>query len=276
MAQKRRKTKKDPWQYGVIAIAVVVAAVCLLSLLLLETEEAPPPTEIPTIPTTEPPPTVPQSIFHLSDFAENEGFLSCIATDSMIGIDVSHHQGDIDWQKVKESGITFVMVRLGYRGIGDGILYTDRYAEENLTGAREAGLMVGAYFYSQATTAAEAREEAAYALKILGDFRLDLPLSLDWEIARRTENVDGDTATELTQAFCEMVRVAGYEPMIYFNSDQATNLLDMNRLTQYIWWLAMYTHKENFPCHFDVWQYTDSGRVPGISGKVDLNVWILS
>lgn len=260
----------------VIMIAAVALAVAGMALLILRFGEPEPAsqTEPPTQTTAPPTPTVPPSSLTAEDFVQEDGYLSCIAAETMLGIDVSHHQQVIDWQQVKAAGIQFVMIRLGYRGIESGLLKTDDYAQQNLSGAREAGLLVGAYFYSQATSAEEAREEAAYALEVLGDFQLDLPLSFDWEIESRTESVDIRTATDCAIAFCTAVEDAGYDPMIYFNSYQATQRLDLLQLTQYPWWLAMYDTDREFPCRFDLWQYTCTGSVPGIDGNVDINLLI--
>ena len=164
------------------------------------------------------------------------------------------------------------MVRLGNRGIADGQLYEDEFARQNLEGARAAGLKVGAYFYSQALTVAEAKEEAAKALEILDGFLLDMPLVFDWEQESRTENVDKRTLTDCTLAFCDAVAQAGYEPMVYFNSYQAQELLVLEELQHLPWWLAMYDITAEFPYKVDMWQYTCTGTIPGIEGNVDINL----
>lgn len=270
----RTKKKTNPWSV-IVAVGIVLAVFCGLAAVLLQEKEMPPePTTEPTQVQTQPA-TVPRSNLSPGDFVEVDGFLTCEGVDAVIGIDVSKYQGDVDWHQVKAAGVEFVMIRLGNRRYGDGSLHADPMAQINLAGAREAGLLVGAYFYSQATTPAEAEEEAAYALEILGDFSLDLPLSFDWEIEKRTENVDVKTATACAIAFCETVEAAGYDSMIYFNSNQATERLDLTRLTDYAWWLAMYSHDKEFPCRFDLWQYTQTGSVPGIEGNVDINIMLL-
>ena len=210
-----------------------------------------------------------------ADFFWEDGFLQCAAAEVVTGIDVSSHQQEIDWQRVKEAGVEFVFVRLGYRGYETGLLTEDAFALENLDGARAAGLSVGAYVFSQALDTAEAEEEAAFALGILAGRELDLPLVFDWEYVSqeaRTGGMDRQTLTECTLAFCRAVENAGYEPMVYFNGSQARDLLDLEELSGYRFWLAQYDHSLPFPCRADFWQYTDSGEVPGISGKVDLNL----
>ena len=271
MAKTKKKTK--PWP-GFIAACILMAVFGGLAAVLLKEKETPPePTTAPTQIQTQPA-TVPHSHLSPRDFVEVDGFLTCDGVNAVIGIDVSKYQGNVDWQQVKAAGVEFVMVRLGYRSYGDGTLHTDPMAQINLTGARDAGLLVGAYFYSQATTPTEAEEEAAYALEALQDFPLDLPLSFDWEIEKRTETVDVITATACAIAFCETVEAAGYDSMIYFNSNQATERLDLTRLTDYAWWLAMYSHDKEFPCRFDLWQYTQTGSLSGIEGNVDINIMI--
>lgn len=225
-----------------------------------------------TLPPTEP--TLPQSVYEAEDFTLDGEFLTCDGADTLLGIDVSRYQKDVNWKKVKAAGIDFVIVRLGYRGYETGLLNEDAYARKNLQGAREAGLLVGAYFFSQALTPEEAREEARFSMEILGDFQLDLPLTFDWEEQLRTENVDGETVTACALAFCDEVQQAGITPMIYFNPRQAAFVLDLHQLTDYPWWLAMYDVGREFPCRFDLWQYTCTGKVDGIKGNVDINILI--
>ena len=222
--------------------------------------------------TPTPTETIPPNRYTPEDFVLEDGFLSCLAGETVLGIDVSRYQGEIDWQQVKAAGVEFVMVRLGNRGISKGTLHEDPNAKQNLQGARAAGLKVGAYFYSQALNIQEAEEEAAFALEILDGFRLDMPLAFDWEQESRTMEVDARTLTDCTLAFCETVTEAGYRPMIYFNSFQAQELLHLRELKEIPWWLAMYDVTMEFPYRMDMWQYSCTGTVAGISGSVDLNL----
>lgn len=245
----------------------------LALLLLLAGCHAPEPT-VPTQ-TTEPPYTLPASPYTPADFVQEGNFLTCTAADVIVGIDVSSHQGKIDWQTVADAGIRYAFVRLGYRGYGSGALQTDVYAKINLEGAKAAGIAVGAYFFSQAIDVTEAEKEAAYALGILDGFELDLPLVYDWEYVSdtaRTANMDARTLTDCTVAFCEAVQAAGYDPMVYFNSSQITRLLYGEEIEQYPWWLAKYDPALDFPCKVDMWQYTNQGTVPGISTAVDIDL----
>lgn len=218
---------------------------------------------------------LPPSLYSPDDFQMEGEYLTCSAGQTILGIDVSSHQGEIDWQAVAEAGIGFAFVRLGYRGYDSGTLQEDTYARQNLQRAKAAGIPVGAYFFSQATSPEEAAEEAAYALEILGQMQLELPLVYDWEYisaSARTGSVDKKTLTDCTLAFCQAVEAAGHEAMIYANTDQVTRRLDMEKLEGYPLWLAKYDLQQDFPCKADLWQYTDEGKVPGISGKVDINL----
>ena len=246
----------------------------ILALLLLLAGCHAPETTVPTQ-TTEPPYTLPVSPYTPADFVQEGNFLTCTAADVIVGIDVSSHQGKIDWQTVADAGIRYAFVRLGYRGYGSGALQTDVYARINLEGAKAAGIAVGAYFFSQAIDVTEAEKEAAYALGILDGFELDLPLVYDWEYVSdtaRTANMDARTLTDCTVAFCEAVQAAGYDPMVYFNSSQITRLLYGEEIEQYPWWLAKYDPALDFPCKVDMWQYTNQGTVPGISTAVDIDL----
>ena len=213
------------------------------------------------------------------DFAVTDGFLTCLSGESLPGIDVSHHQGQVRWQEVAASGVRFAMVRVGYRSVDSGAISADKYATKNLDGATDAGLKVGVYFYSQAVSVEEAREEADFVISLLNGRPLDMPVVFDWEIygqEGRTSGVDGETLNECAIAFCEKIKAAGYAPMIYFNQDVANRLLDLAALQKrdYGLWLAMYKTEMDFPHRVDMWQYTETGSVSGIDGPVDLNVYL--
>ncbi len=220
-----------------------------------------------------------RNLYDRNDFQYNrQNYLVLQNLESYPGVDVSAHQGAIDWRRVRASGIEFALIRLGYRGYGSGKLVKDDYAEKNLEGAKAAGLKVGAYFFSQALNIREVDEEIDFMLEILGEHTLDMPIILDWEIpaedARTAGKMDARTLTDLQLHFCkEMVR-RGYKPMIYFNWHQSENLYNLSELEDYPFWLALYQDKMTYPWQVDMWQYSDKGRVPGISGNVDLNVYM--
>ncbi len=196
---------------------------------------------------------------------------------SVVGVDVSSYNGDIDWQRVKNSGVDFAMIRVGGRGYGDsGALYPDEKAAEYLNGAKEAGIKVGAYFFSQATTAAEAEEEAEYSKEVIGNIALDYPLGYDWEIIpdddARTDNVSAEQATECAAAFCEKAKQLGYTPAIYSTSRELYFKYDLKKLSNYDIWYSEYADLPSFYYRFSMWQYSKDGVVDGIDGTVDLNL----
>ncbi len=192
------------------------------------------------------------------------------------GIDVSSFQGVIDWQRVRDDGIEFVIIRLGYRGYGTGRIMLDDYFEANIQGALDAGLDVGVYFFSQAVSEEEAVEEAQFVLEHIRNYRLTYPIIYDAEeIPSDTARTDGLTVHQLTDnaiAFCEYVEAAGYSSMIYSNKRWLLTKLDLERLTDYDVWFAGYINIPEYPYDFKMWQYTESGKVDGIEGNVDMNI----
>lgn len=265
----------------VLSIGIVLglaAVLALFVLMLLPRTEAPAetePTQTTEESTTLPPPT--ENVFTPMDFGYEGDYLTCLTDESVLGIDVSRYQGEIDWQQVKAAGIRFVMIRLGFRGYGtEGNLNEDLLAQENYRGAKEAGLKVGGYFFSQAISVEEAIEEARYAMEIASGWELEMPLVYDWECLAddyRTVGVDARMLTDCTKAFCDTVEAAGYDSMIYFNPDQSRKQMHLEELVNYGFWLAMYSDQMDYPYKVDMWQYTNEGSVPGISGSVDINLF---
>ena len=193
------------------------------------------------------------------------------------GIDISSYSGDIDWARVKESGIDFVMIRIGGRGYGDeGALYPDERAVEYITDAKNAGLKVGGYFFSQAINTDEAVEEADYVKSILGDIKLDYPVAYDWEIIKdddaRTDNVTAAETTACARAFCDRIKELGYKPMIYSPSRELYFKYDLSQLADIDIWYCEYADVPNFYYQFSMWQYSSTATVDGIEGAVDLNI----
>lgn len=229
---------------------------------------------------TQPETTLVPNPYRSGDFLSADGYLTCTAGASRLGVDVSSHQGSIDWVQVKAAGVDFAMIRIGYRGYGNGELKVDERALENLQNATLAGLDVGAYFFSQAIDAEEAEEEARFLLEILDGFSLQLPIAYDWEYisdTARTANVDRDTLNACALAFGATIANAGYSPMAYFNSDLANQMLNLVALQEagYPFWFASYSQELTCLYRVDFWQYSSTGTVPGISGNVDLNLQLL-
>lgn len=195
------------------------------------------------------------------------------------GIDVSYYQGEIDWEAVKESGVEFVMVRVGYRGLTSGKLYEDSQFKNYMNGAIEAGLRVGVYFFSQAISEAEAVEEADYVLERIKNYNITMPVAIDYEYGGDGSRLyAADLSIEMKTAvcddFCKQVAVNEYKPMVYANKNMLENQMDGLTLGKtYAIWLAQYGQKATYANKYSFWQYTSDGKVKGIAGRVDMNVW---
>ena len=192
------------------------------------------------------------------------------------GIDVSKYQGDIDWKAVKEDGVEYAFVRLGLRGYESGKLVLDEYFDKNMRGANEADVAAGVYFFTQAVTVEEAKEEAAYVLENISEYDVTCPIVFDVEMIvganGRANNLTKEERTDIAIAFCEVIRQAGYTPMIYGNVKCFTKMLDLARLEDYEKWYAFYDNYMYIPYEVSCWQYTEKGTVKGIKNKVDLNI----
>lgn len=274
----------------VISLVLVVLLLVLGWRIIMKPQETKPtePTDTTTRPTAAPTePSVTESTAPLSllppnrygknDFQYYGDYLRCISGPSVMGIDVSRYQGEIDWVKVREIGVEFAIIRVGGRTYsGNGEIYSDTNAQKNYAGAKAAGVKVGAYFFAQAINVAEAREEAAYVLDAIEGWDVEMPVVYDWEYVNsqaRTAKVDIATLTECTRAFCEIIEDAGYEAMVYFNPTHQESRVDLEQLMEYKFWLAMYSDRMTYPYHIDMWQYTDQGVIPGIEGPVDINLY---
>lgn len=194
------------------------------------------------------------------------------------GIDVSYHNGNINWSSVKSAGIDYVMIRVGYRGLSNGNLYDDPMYRTNIQGALDAGLKVGVYIFSQAITQAEAAEEANYILSRISGYDITLPVVIDYEYGANNTgrlagaNLDIDTATAVVNSFCTTVQSAGYVPMIYANKNMLQSSIRGEILDNYYKiWLANYTTQTTYAGDYYAWQYSSRGSVNGISGYVDCN-----
>lgn len=195
-----------------------------------------------------------------------------------LGVDVSEHQGDIDWKKVKAAGYDFAFIRVGYRGYGEaGRLCTDAMFHQNIVEAQSAGIDVGVYFFAQAVNEAEA--EADLVLQQLAGYQLQLPVVYDPESIlddeARTDNVSGEQFTKNTAVFCQKIKEAGYQPTIYSNMLWEAYELDLKVLEEYPIWYADYELKPQTPYRFEFWQYTNQGAVDGIEGETDLNIQLI-
>ena len=192
------------------------------------------------------------------------------------GIDVSKHQGEIDWEKVAADGIEFAFIRVGNRGYGSGVIVEDEQFEANVKGAVSNGIKVGVYFFSQAVNVEEALEEAAFVLEKIAPYRIDCPVVMDVEkvadSGARMNKISVEERTANTLAFLEKIEEAGYTAMLYHNMEMSTLLLDIGQFEKYDKWFAYYNKEFYYPYAFEVWQYSAKGRVNGIAGEVDLNI----
>ena len=194
-----------------------------------------------------------------------------------IGIDVSKFQSSINWQKVKNAGINFVIIRCGYRGYGSGVLVQDPMFASHITGAKAAGLRVGIYFFSQAVSEAEAVEEASMAVKLARQYGINMPIAIDSEYANggagRADGLSKSARTDITIAFCNTVANAGYKPMVYASKSWFSDHLDVSRFpSSYRIWVAHYAKTCGYTGRYDIWQNTSKGSVDGVKGNVDMNI----
>lgn len=202
----------------------------------------------------------------------SEGILS--TGDTRTGIDVSVWNGKINWNEVAASGISFVIVRCGYRGSSAGMLVQDSTAGTNITGAKNAGLKVGLYFFSQAVNEAEAVEEASMAVQMAKSYGISLPIFLDVESSGgRGDAVSVSQRTANIAAFCRTVQNAGFSAGVYANTNWFSEKINTGALTSYHIWLAQYAAQPTYSrTRYDIWQYSSTGKIAGISGDVDLNI----
>ena len=209
-------------------------------------------------------------------YTPDDGKLVNYTGDAVIaqqGVDVSYFQGEIDWEAVKADGIDFAMIRAGYRGYTDGFINMDQNFAQNAQGALDAGLEIGLYFFSQATTENEAVEEARWLLEAAKKYEVTLPLMFDWETigeaSARTDGVLGSQMTAFAQAFCSEIRAAGYTPGVYFNRWQGCYDYDLGKLSGAELWLTADDVADDWYYAHTFWQYTYTGSVDGIEGDVD-------
>jgi len=270
----KRKQKKNTLLFW----EVLILSLLILSILVYIAIELRKPLPNPQDGTTAPsaPPTLEANPLKPEDFFQKDGYMHCLTHPSVLGIDVSFWQGQIDWMQVKAAGVQFAMIRVGARSSDGGKLFIDDCVHTNYAGASAAGVKVGAYFFSQAISPAEAVEEAEYLLSVIKNWKVDMPIVFDWEYVSadaRTGTVDARTLTNCAKAFCRTVAAAGYQPMIYFNTSQSFDRLYLEELAGYPFWLAQYNETLEYPYKIDIWQYTDQGQIPGINGYVDLDLY---
>ena len=203
---------------------------------------------------------------------------------SQWGIDVSEHQRAIDWEAVATSGVQFAFVRIGNRGATLGALNEDAYFMDNALGARRNNIVASGYFFSQAITEAEAQEEAYFALKLIrkaeGEGAFFRAIAYDHERVNvedaRANDLSGEQLDANTLMFCKTIVEAGYEPLIYGNKRDLLRLSETVRAAYPLWFAEYDVEEPTAPFDFLIWQYSNAGQIPGISTRVDLNLWLPS
>ncbi len=221
-----------------------------------------------------------QSPYDWSKLQNNNGHYAYVVdgkVKSRLGVDVADYQNAIDWDAVAADGIDFAIIRLGYRGATEGELYLDELFESNLAGAKAAGLDCGVYFFSQATTEDEAREEARFVLKHLAGVKLEYPVAFDSEVVTSLENartagLSDEQLSRIADAFCDIVDAAGYDTLVYGNAYDIRSY-NVDALTgRDIWWAEYDAMSPSHYLDIRLWQYTSTGSVAGINSGADLNL----
>lgn len=197
-----------------------------------------------------------------------DDFYKYFGGEDMRGIDVSVHNGNIDWQKVKNAGIQFAILRAGY---GRELSQKDSRFEENYKGAKAAGIPVGAYWYSYATTVDEARLEAEVCVQILKNKQFEFPVFFDQE-EKKTLDTGKANCSAMVRAFCDVLEKAGYWVGLYTSRSVLSTHIEDDIKTRYALWVAEWGSKLNYSGSVGLWQYSSEGKVNGISGNVDLDI----
>ena len=192
--------------------------------------------------------------------------------NTSIGIDVSKWQKDIDWKKVKEAGIDYAMIRLGTQKALDKESVIDEFFDKNIKEAKANNIKVGVYYFSYANDVNDAEEQAEWVIEQLKAYDLDLPISFDWECWKYYNefNINLHELNEIGKAFLRKIEEAGYTGINYSSKNYLINVWELD---EYGTWLAHYTDKTNYDKDFLMWQFTDKGKVPGITNNVDLNYY---
>ena len=194
-------------------------------------------------------------------------------TGTVMGIDISKHNGNIDWNAVKNSGVQYVILRCGYRGSASGVPVDNHKFRSNIQGATAAGLKVGIYFFSQAVNEVEAVEEASMTLSLIKNYKITYPVYIDVESANgRADGISKAARTSVINAFCQTIRNSGYTPGLYANKNWLTEKINTGALGGCKIWLAQYVAAPTYGGRYEMWQYSSRGSIAGIKGNVDLNV----
>lgn len=220
--------------------------------------------------------------YKTENFRIDEGFMAYFDENgekiSHLGCDLSYHNKNVNWEELAASGCEFVMLRCGYRGYSEGGLLKDEKFDEYAQKAKEVGIDVGVYFFTQAINEEEAIEEANYVLEILEDHEITYPVAFDTEYINdakartNTADISDELRSRICIAFCERIREFGYYPIIYASENWMRRNMDLKMLTNYEFWAPQYLDENDFLFDFSIWQYTEKGSIPGVVGDVDLDI----
>lgn len=217
--------------------------------------------------------------YQLNSFVMENGWMTYKDTSytSMTGVDVSSHNESIDWSAVKKEGIDFAMLRVGYRGAQEGILHEDELFDKNAKEATQNYLNIGVYFFSSAISAKEIDEEVQFVLSKISPYTMNMPVVFDMEEfdqGGRIDDLSTKQRTNLALRFCQKIKEAGYTPMIYGNMTWLYENYNFEKISKYPIWLASYSKKCPMKDQFDMWQYSNTGKVNGIEGDVDIDLYL--
>ena len=225
---------------------------------------------------------IPRNSYNPDNFVIEDGFMAYYNENgekiSHVGVDLSYHNNKVDFKKLADSPVEFVMLRCGYRGYTEGGLIEDEKFKEYAKAANENDLKLGVYFFTQAITEQEAIAEADYVIKLIENYDISYPVAFDTEYVEdeeartNTAELSREDLSKICIAFCERIKEAGYYPMIYASENWFRRKLDVSMLAEYDLWAPQYLDENDFLYDFTIWQYTDSGNAPGVEGSCDLNV----
>lgn len=195
---------------------------------------------------------------------------------SYMGVDVSKYNTYVDYEALKKAGVQFVMIRVGARGYSSGNITMDDYFANNIKQASDAGLDIGLTFFSQAINVEEAQAEAQTVLSSIGEYQVNYPIAIDMEYipddTSRIENTNAEQKTTIIKAFCDAIKAAGYNPMIYGDKEWLLKEIHLTKLTGYDVWLAQNEDTPDYPYKFTMWQYATDETIDGISGNANLDI----
>ena len=220
--------------------------------------------------------------YNTNNFRMEDGFMAYFDENgkkiSHLGCDLSYHNQNVNWKELADAGCEFVMLRCGYRGYTEGGLNKDEKFDEYAKKARQAGIDVGVYFFTQAVNEEEAIEEADYVLEIIEDYDITYPVAFDTEYINdeeartNTHEISDELRSKICIAFCERIKEFGYYPIIYASENWMRRNMDLKMLTDYEFWAPQYLEENDFLFDFSIWQYTEKGSIPGVKGDVDLDI----